>query len=68
MTCRKNRTRSLWRDFKFAFNQVTRTIEPHLALAKLIGNWITISDALSEPPRKRTLQIERYFNKSHQTS
>ena len=30
----------------------------------MIANWSTISDGLSEPPRKRMLQIERYFGKN----
>ena len=55
------RTPSRWREFRFVFNQVARTIEPDLALADVIGNWGTISRGLSEPPRQRESQIERYF-------
>ena len=58
---RKNRTPSRWREFRFAANQAARAIEPHLALGDMIGAWGEISRALSEPPRKRTPQIERYF-------
>ena len=52
---------SRWREFRFAANQVARAIEPPLGLDEMIGAWGEISRALSEPPRRRTPQIERYF-------
>ena len=36
LTWRKDRTRSPWRDFKFALNQVTRAIEPEFSLQRMI--------------------------------
>ena len=55
--CRRRRPRSPWRDFKFMLNQVARTIEPPLPLARLFSDWRTISGALAEPPRRRQPQL-----------
>jgi len=33
-----------------------------MSLDEMIGAWGEISQALSEPPRKRTPQIEGYFD------
>ena len=52
---------SAWRDFKFVFNQVTRTIEPPLPLARMISDWRTLSGELAEPPRRRQPQLSAYF-------
>ena len=60
-TYRCRRPRSAWRDFKFVFNQVTRAIEPPLSLARMIGDWRTISGELAEPPRRRQPQLSAYF-------
>ena len=60
-TCRRRRPRSPWRDFKFMLNQVARTIEPPLPLARLFSDWRTISGALAEPPRRRQPQLSAYF-------
>ncbi len=35
--------RSEWRDFKFALNQVLRTIEPYMGLNDMMAHWKTIS-------------------------
>ena len=43
------------------FNQVRRTIEPGIPLPELLADWPAISRGLSEPPRKRRPQMERYF-------
>jgi len=43
------------------FNQVTRAIEPPLPLARMIGDWRSISDGLAEPPRRRQPQLSAYF-------
>ena len=59
--CRRRRPRSPWRDFKFMLNQVARTIEPPLPLARLFSDWRTISGALAEPPRRRQPQLSAYF-------
>ena len=59
--CRRRRPRNPWRDFKFVLNQVARTIEPLLPLARLISDWRTISGALAEPPRSRQRQLSAYF-------
>ena len=42
-------------------NQVARTIEPPLPLARLFSDWRTISGALAEPPRRRQPQLSAYF-------
>ena len=60
-TCRRRRLHSPWRDLKFVLNQVARTIEPPLPLARLISDWRTISGALAEPPRRRQPQLSAYF-------
>ena len=62
MSLRSTFHQSVWREFNFAFNQVKRAIEPHLALEDMISSWNDISKFLSERPRKRNLQISRYFN------
>ena len=49
-------------------NQVARAIEPHLPLAQVIDEWNLISMSLSEPPRRRPLQIAEYFMEQCQTS
>lgn len=59
--CARRLTPSRWRTFRFAFNQVARTVEPHLPLSEMIRDWNKISRQLSEPPRKRVPQMHRYF-------
>ena len=68
MSWRARRPPSAWRDFKFALNQVSRAIEPAIALADVMAQWTDISKALAESPRKRKSQIERYFNTAGQIS
>ena len=58
---RPDRTRSPWREFKFALNQVTRAIEPAYSLTRMVDEWHEISASLAEPPRKRFNQVCRYF-------
>ena len=52
----------MWREFKFVLNQLTRSIEPALPLARMIGEWSTISRSLAEPPRRRPSQLSSYFD------
>ena len=52
---------SPWKNFKFALNEVIRAIEPVCGLSTMIQNWPSISNGLKEPPRKRTVQLENYF-------
>ena len=59
--CRHDRRRSPWRDFRFAFNQVARAIEPALPLARMIREWNRISESLADPPRDRRMQLARHF-------
>lgn len=50
-TCRRQRPRSAWRDFKFALNQVKRAIEPPLSLAGMGSIWpLSFSAALAIAP------------------
>ena len=58
---RPDRTRSPWREFKFALNQVMRAIEPAYSLRRMVGEWREISESLAEPPRKRFNQVSRHF-------
>jgi hypothetical protein len=59
---KKTRPHSAWREFKFAFSQVCRAIEPEFPLAEMIAKWNEISRRLAENPRKRTLQLTQYFD------
>ena len=52
---------SVWREFNFAYNQVKRAIEPHLALEDMITGWNDIAKLLAEAPRNRKPQFSRYF-------
>jgi len=49
-------------------NQITRTIEPPMPLAQIIGEWNEISKSLAEPPRRRLSQLSGYFEYDSQTS
>ena len=51
---------SRWREFRFALNQVLRAVEPAMPLKQLLTELPDISRMLSEPPRKRHPQIDRY--------
>jgi len=55
------RPQSVWREFNFAFNQVKRTVEPHLSLNNMITGWNDIAKLLSECPRRRKPQLLKYF-------
>ena len=61
-TWRKRRPHSAWRDFKFALNQVQRTIEPAYPLARMLAEWNGISEALADAPRQRLGQITTHFD------
>ena len=43
-------------------NQLTRSIEPALPLARMVDEWRTISRSLAEPPRRRLSQLSSYFD------
>ena len=58
---KNNRPQSAWREFNFAYNQVKRAIEPHIALEDMIWGWNDIAKLLSEGQRKRNLQISQFF-------
>jgi len=61
MSWKNNQPQSNWREFNFAYNQVKRTIEPHLALNDMIAGWNDISKLLAERPRVRNSYISKYF-------
>jgi len=44
---------SAWREFNFAYNQVKRTVEPHLAVNDMIVDWNKMSKFLAERQRSR---------------
>lgn len=52
---------SSWREFKFALDQVRRTIEPALHLREILDDRAEISCGLSKPTRRRRPQIEQRF-------
>jgi len=58
---RSTKPHSAWREFKFALNQITRSIEPTISLTDMLTNWNKISESLAESPRKRKSQLEAYF-------
>jgi hypothetical protein len=58
---KNNQPQSAWREFNFVYNQIKRTIEPHLALEDIIEDWNDIAKSLSERPRKRNSQLSNYF-------
>ena len=60
-TWRQRRPHSPWRDFRFALNQVTRSIEPALSLEQMIEEWNEISQSLAEIPRTRSNQVDARF-------
>ena len=60
-TWKNNQTQSAWREFSFAFNQVTRAIEPNLQLEDMIADWNNIEKLLAKRSRNRNLQLSRYF-------
>jgi len=49
-------------------NQITRTIEPSMPLAQMIGEWNEISKSLAESPRRRLSQLSGYFKHNSKTS
>ena len=63
--CRPDSLRSPWRDFRFAFNQAVRAVEPDLPLARVIGEWNAISESLADSPRHRPMQIADHFGAGH---
>jgi len=58
---KRNRPRSRWREFSYAFHRVRYAIKPGLSLRDTIERWGEIAHALTERPRKRLAQTERYF-------
>jgi hypothetical protein len=52
--------RSRWREFSFAFHQLTQAIEPALSLSAMLKNWTAIVRGLAESPRQRQSQEERF--------
>jgi hypothetical protein len=52
---------SAWREFNFAYNQLKRAVEPHLALEDMIAEWNGIAKLLAERPRKRNTQISQHY-------
>ena len=55
-------SRSRWREFSFAFRQLSRVIQPALSLRQMIDNWPDIVRDLADPPRKRKSQEEKFFD------
>ena len=55
-----SRTPSNWREFKFAYHQTIRAIEPQLPLDEMIRDWREIAAGLSEPPRRRRVQTSPF--------
>jgi hypothetical protein len=58
---KNNQPQSAWREFNFVYNQVKRSIEPHLALDDMIAGWNEIAKFLAERPRCRNSQLAKYF-------
>src|SRR6266702_1969445 len=54
---------SRWREFSFAFHQITTAIQPALALSDVLANWDQIAKGLAEAPRKRKSQEQIYSPK-----
>ena len=54
---------SRWREFSFAFHQITAAIQPALALGDMLANWDQIAKGLAGAPRKRKSQ-EQLFSQT----
>lgn len=52
---------SRWREFAFAFHQITYAINPAVPLRTMIANWRTIAKELRESPRQRLTQERSRF-------
>ena len=52
---------SRWREFAFAFHQITYAINPAVPLRAIIANWRTIAKELRESPRRRLTQERSQF-------
>ncbi len=61
LTCSNLKPHNAWRDFKFALNQVSRSIEPTVSLEYMLANCNRISESLAENPRQRNSQLVEYF-------
>lgn len=59
---------SRWREFLFAFHQLTYAIQPALPLRHLLHNWANISTRLAEPPRSRKVHEQRFDHSVLKTS
>ena len=59
---------SRWREFLFAFHQLTQAIQPALSLRHLIENWTDIAGQLAEPPRMRKAQEQNFYDTVVKTS
>jgi len=58
---KSHHSRSRWREFSFAFHQLTQAILPALSLRHMINNWQNIATSLAEPPREHKLQEQKFF-------
>jgi hypothetical protein len=56
-------SRSHWREFGYAFQQVKHAIEPTLSLRSMLKNWKVVVRGLAESPRKRITQECRFPKK-----
>jgi hypothetical protein len=52
----------------FAFDAVTKAIQPALSLGSILKHWREIALGLSETTRKRKSQAEKYCTLSHKIS
>ena len=55
---------SRWREFSFAFHQITKALERALALSDMLANWNQIAKRLAEAPRKRKSQEQAFAETS----
>jgi hypothetical protein len=55
---------SRWREFSFAFHQITAAIQPTLALNDMLANLDQIAKGLAEAPRKRKSQEQKFSQTS----
>ena len=58
---RTKRPPSRWREFSFAFHQITKAIEPTLALDDMLASWGQIPKRLADAPRQRKSQEQAYL-------
>jgi len=51
--CQSEHLRSQWREFSFAFNQITTQFQPGLSLSSMVKNWGKIVRGLRIASKKR---------------